>query len=97
MPEPAIRKHVTNVCSYKLFLLSEVFGSSFELRTIRLFPFSDPAHKCLYAHIYLYMHIYTYAHICSHICACVRSLIHAEPQIWFKLPGCSSAQQKSLR
>lgn len=72
MPETAIRKHVTNVCSYKLFLLSEVFGSSFELRTIRLFPFSDPAHKC-YTHIYtytcIYIHTHIYVHIYVHVCA----------------------------
>lgn len=72
MPEPAIRKHVTNVCSYKLFLLSEVFGSSFELRTIRLFLFQT-LHTNVYTHIYtytcIYIHTHIYVHIYVHVCA----------------------------
>lgn len=95
MPEPAIRKHVTNACSYKLILLSEVLGCSFELRTIRLLPFSDPAHKCRYTHMHSHTCIYT--HICASVYACVHSLMHTEPRIWFKLPGCSSAAVLSRR
>lgn len=70
MLEPAIRKDVTNACSYKLLLLSEVFGCRFALRTMRLFPFLDPAHKCLYSHVYLHMYMYIdiYVHLCMHVC-----------------------------
>lgn len=42
-------------------------------------------------------HVYVYRHICAPMYACVHSLMHPEPQIWFKLPGCSSAAVLSRR
>lgn len=73
MLEPAIRKHVTNACSYKLFILSEVFGCSFELRTIRLFPvpFFRPYTQVSILHTHVLTHgcVYMYnVRLCMHVC-----------------------------